>query len=82
MQVNAAGDGGKGKNGKGKDKNKSKNGKGKDRDNNSNSGLQAAQFQGWCSHCAKWGHQRAECRTRLAQHSWGSCWSSRTGGRR
>ena len=28
---------------------------------------QAAQFQGYCSHCAKWGHKRAECRTQLAQ---------------
>ena len=28
---------------------------------------QAAQFQGYCSHCAKWAHKRAECRTQLAQ---------------
>ena len=27
---------------------------------------QAAQFQGYCSHCAKWAHKRAECRTQLA----------------
>ena len=84
MQVNAIGDGGKAKKGKGKkgngkgkgkDNNKSKNGdacKGKDRDNNWISGQQATQFQGCCSHCAKWGHKRAECRTRLAHQKAGA----------
>ena len=28
---------------------------------------QAAEFQGCCSHCAKWSHKRAEWRTQLAQ---------------
>ena len=58
-----------------KDKNKSKNGgggTGKDRDNNGNQGQQAAQFQGYCSHCAKWCHKRAERRTRLSQEKAGA----------
>ena len=66
MQVNAVGDSGKGNKGKGKhskgkgrDKNKNKNGdcgKGLDRDSNWNAEQQAAQLQGYCSHCAKWSH--------------------------
>ena len=37
-----------------------------------NSGQQQAQFQGYCSHCSKWGHKRADCRTRLAQQKSGA----------
>ena len=63
-QVSAVNDGDKGK-----DKNKHKssdNNMGKERDS-WNSGQQQVQFQGYCSHCSKWKHERADCRTRLAQ---------------
>ena len=74
MQVSSVNDGGKGKKGKnkmtddiGKDK-----GKGKDKSkhkssDSSKSKERQVQFQGYCSHCSKWGHKRADCRTRLAQ---------------
>ena len=68
--------------GKDKDKNKSKNGddgKGKGRDNNWNSGQQAARFQGYCSHCAKWGSQVRRVQNTIGSaEMWGSCWSSST----
>ena len=82
MQVGAVSDGGKGKKGKsestgdkgkgkgnGKDKNKHKSNDGdktKGRDY-WNSGQQRAQFQGYCSHCSKWGHK-----TRRLSNSIGS----------
>ena len=87
MQVGAVSDGGKGKKvkskstgdkgkgkGKGKDRNKHKGNDGdknKDRDD-WNSGQRQAKFQGYCSHCSKWGHKRADCRTRLAQQKNGA----------
>ena len=83
MQVSAVIDGGKGKEGKnkmiddkgkGKDKNKHKSSdsnKSKERDS-WNSGKQQVQFQGYCSYCSKWGHTRADCRTRLAQQNNGA----------
>ena len=71
---------GKGK-GKCKDKNKHKGNDGnknKERDD-WNKGQRQAKFQGYCSHCSKWGHKRADCRTRLAQQKkWCSGWRSRT----
>ena len=57
------GDKGKGK-GKGKDKSKhesSHSNKSKERDS-WNSGQQQEQFEGYCSHCSKWRHKRADCR--------------------
>ena len=78
MQVGAVSDGAKGKKGKSKstgDKGKGK-GKNKHKSNDGdkakgrdywNSGQQQAQIQGYCSHCSKWGHKRADGRTRLAQ---------------
>ena len=60
--------------GNGKDKSKNKNsdcGKGKDRDDWSGSQPQV-QFQCYCSHCSKWRHKRADCRTRLAQQKNGA----------
>ena len=87
MQVSAVLDSGKRKKGKskttgdkgkgkGKDKNKNKHksndgNKSKERDS-WNSGQQQAQFQGYCSHCSKWRHKRADCRTRLAQQKNGA----------
>ena len=87
MQVGAVSDGGKGKKGKskftgdkgkgkgkGKDKNKHKGNDGdksKERDDWHN-GQRQAKFQGYCSHCSKWGHKRANCRTRLAQQKNGA----------
>ena len=88
MQVSAVKDGGKdhkGKNritghkgrgrGKGTDKSKhksSKSSKSKERAS-WNSGQQQVQlFQGYCSHCSKWRHKRADCRTRLAQQKIGA----------
>ena len=87
MQVGAVKDGSKGEKGKGKhtrdkgkrkgkrkDKNKHKGNDGdrsKERDE-WNSGQRQAKFQGYCSHCSKWGHKRAECRARLAQQKSGS----------
>ena len=79
----AVGDHGKGKKGmgkqskekgKGKKKNKNKSksgdgGNGKDLDSDWNTGQQAAQFQGCCSHCEKWGHKHADCQQRLAQQN-------------
>ena len=74
----SAGGGSKSKKGKGKgkDDNKSNNGdggKGKDRDNKWNSGQQAAQFQGWCSHSARWGHNCAVQYTMISAESCSSC---------
>ena len=37
-----------------------------------NNGQRQAKFQGYCSHCSKWGHKRADCRTRLAQQKNGA----------
>ena len=67
MQVGAVSDGGKGKKGK----SKSTADKGKERDD-WNSGQLQAKFQGYCSHCSKGGHKRADCRTRLAQQKNGA----------
>ena len=62
----STGDIGKGK-GKGKDTNNRKS-----NDGDKANGQQQAQFQGYCSHCSKWGHKRADCRTRLAQQKNGA----------
>ena len=87
MQVGAVSDGGKGKKGKSKSTGDNGKGKGKGKDKNKrksndedkakgrdywNSGQQQAQFQSYCSHCSKWGHKRADCRTRLAQQKNGA----------
>ena len=87
MQVGAVSDGGKGKKGKskstgdkgkdrgkGKEKNKHKGNDGdksKERDD-WNNGQRQSKFQGYCSHCSKWSHKRADCRTRLAQQKNGA----------
>ena len=86
MQVGAVSDGGRGKKGKSKStgdegkgkgkrtrtKHKGNNGdKNKERDD-WNTGQRQPKFQGNCSHCLKWGHKRADCRTRLAQQKNGA----------
>ena len=87
MQAGAVSGGGQGKKGKSKSTGDKGNGKGKGKDKNKhkgndgdkakgrdswNSGQQQAQFQGYCSHCSKWGHKRQDCRTRLAQQKNGA----------
>ena len=82
MQVGAVSDGGKGKKGKSKSTGDKGKGKGKGKDKNKhegndgdknkerddlNIGQRQAKFQRYFSHCSKWGHKRADCRTRLAQ---------------
>ena len=77
MQVGAVNDGGKGKKGKSKtswDKGKGK-GKGKDRVRILTAGVvvnRRCNSRAFCSHCSKWGHKRADCRTRLAQQKNGA----------
>ena len=87
MQVGAVSDGGKGKKGKSKSTGDKGKGKGKGKDKNKhegndgdknkerddlNIGQRQAKFQRYFSHCSKWGHKRADCRTRLAQQKNGA----------
>ena len=87
MQVGAVNDGGWGKKRKSKmTRDKSKGtGKGKEKSKHKRSdsgtskerdvwigGQQQVQFQGYCSHCSKWGRKHADCRTRLAQQKYGA----------
>ena len=77
LQESAVGDGGNGKKrqrqegqGEGQEQEQERRrrqGQGSRQQVEWNSGQQTAQFQGFCSHCAKWAHKRAEWRTRLAQ---------------
>ena len=84
MQVGAVSDGGKGKKGKSKSTGDKGKGKGKGKDKNKhegndgdknkerddwNIGQRQAKFQRYFSHCSKWSHKRADCRTRLAQQA-------------
>ena len=85
MQVSAVNEGGKGEKGKNKmtgDKERARargNSKHKNSDSSKrkerdswNGGQQQEHFPGYCSHCSKWGHKRADCRTALAQQKNGA----------